>query len=161
MRKPGLGQRLIDRIKALRAGFYIDREAKFGIKVTEFALDHRYPPGSVYKWVGDVVMPDHETILRLARDLDAAPGWLHYGDEGASKPRHPMATRGVQVQEKPLPAETSSSLKKKHTKHSVSARKDGRDATLRQLRRSDGRTMARRLLRPVRTPASGGRRCAA
>lgn len=82
MPKPGLGQRLVARIKVIKAGIYRDDAAKFGIKVTEFALDHRYPPGSVFKWAGDVVVPDYETILRLARDLEAPPGWLHYGDGG-------------------------------------------------------------------------------
>lgn len=77
MEKPGLGRRLVERIKAKG---YEDPDSKFGIKVTDFALDHHYPPGSVFKWIGDVVVPDYETILRLARDLDATPGWLHYGD---------------------------------------------------------------------------------
>lgn len=78
MQKPGLGQRLVERIKAKG---YEDPDSKFGIRVTDWALDHRYPPGSVFKWIGDVVVPDYETILRLARDLDASPGWLHYGDD--------------------------------------------------------------------------------
>jgi hypothetical protein len=81
MPKPGLGQRLIERIRSIKGELYRDDHAKFGIKVTEFALDHRYAPGSVFKWIGDVVVPDYETILRLARDLDASPGWLHYGGD--------------------------------------------------------------------------------
>lgn len=82
-----VGQRLIERIRAIKHGFYIDKDAKFGIKVTDFALDHRYSPGSVFKWVGDVVVPDSETILRLSRDLDASPGWLHYGDLETHSPK--------------------------------------------------------------------------
>ena len=86
MQKPGLGQRLVERIKAKG---YADPDSKFGIKVTEFALDHRYAPGSVFKWIGDVVVPDHETILRLARDVDALPGWLLFGDEETRSPKAP------------------------------------------------------------------------
>ncbi len=91
MQKPGLGQRLVARIKAKG---YADPDSKFGIRVTEFALDHRYPPGSVFKWIGDVVVPDYETILRLARDLDASPGWLHYGDEPLPQPHGHGPSRG-------------------------------------------------------------------
>lgn len=132
MQKPGLGQRLVERIKAKGYG---DPHAKFGIKVTEFALDHRYPPGHVYKWIGDVVVPDYETILRLARDLDATPGWLHYGD--------------------PPQVETPPLQRKAPTK---SRGRRGRGATLCPVR---GRTVAHTLLSPAMTAASGSRSRAA
>ena len=92
----GLGGRLI---ACIQAKGYADPAAKFGIKVTEFALDHRYPPGHVYKWVGDVVVPDYETMRRLAKDLNTTAGWLHYGDTPPTKTRkrkrlEPHAIRG-------------------------------------------------------------------
>lgn len=73
----GLGQRLIEAIKAKG---YPDPDAKYGIRVTDFALDHRYAPQAVFKWISDTVVPDYATMLRLARDLGTTPGWLHYGD---------------------------------------------------------------------------------
>ncbi len=74
----GLGPRLIECIK--RKG-YKDPEAKFGIAVTRFALDHRYPPGFVYKWISEEAVPTRDTILRLAHDLSTTAGWLHYGEK--------------------------------------------------------------------------------
>jgi hypothetical protein len=149
MPNTGLGQRLAARIKAKGYG---DPSAKFGIKVSEFAFDHRYREGSLFKWLKGTATPDYDMILRLARDLDTAPGWLHYGDEPASKPRRPTAGRGGVRAQKPQEVDATSSLKEKHTTSGVSARKD---ATLCQSR---GQTMARRLLRPAPTVASGGHR---
>jgi hypothetical protein len=78
MKPASLGARLIDRIKAMG---YADPDAKFGIAVTRFALDHEYPPGFVYRWIADAAVPAHEHMLRLARDLGTRPAWLHYGEE--------------------------------------------------------------------------------
>jgi hypothetical protein len=85
----GLGQRLVERIKALG---YEDQNSKYGIKVSEFAFDFRYREGSLFKWLGDVVIPDHEMMLRLAKDLKTTPGWLHYG-EGEPSPTPPPSRR--------------------------------------------------------------------
>ena len=132
MPKPGLGQRLVARI---RAKGYADPDSKFGIKVTEFSLDHRYPPGSVFKWIGDVVVPDYETILRLARDLDTTPGWLHYGD--------------------PPQLDTPPLKRKSPTK---AGGRRGRDGRLRQV---GGQTAARALhYRAVTAACGSGRRVA-
>src|ERR1051325_9316880 len=83
----GLGERLVDCIKAKG---YADPDAKFGIAVTRFALDHRYPPGFVYKWVSGAAIPEYDTMLRLARDLDTTAGWLHYGDTPKTSRRRPV-----------------------------------------------------------------------
>jgi hypothetical protein len=150
MPNTGLGQRLAARIKAKGYGA---PGTKFGINVSEFALDHRYNQGSLFKWLNDTVLPDYAMMLRLARDLDTSPAWLHYGDQQpTTKPRRPTAGRGGIRVQKPQEVDATSSLKEKHTTSGVSARKDA------ALCQSRGQTMARRLLRPAPTVASGGHR---
>lgn len=49
----GLGQRLIERIRTMQGGIYADPDAKYGIRVTAWAMAHGYPPTHVFKWIGD------------------------------------------------------------------------------------------------------------
>ena len=135
MPNSGLGQRLAEQIRAIKGGRYRDDDAKFKIKVTAFALDYHYPPQHCYKWLGDVVVPDYETILRLARDLDTTPGWLHYGD--------------------PPQLDTPPLKRKSPTK---AGGRRGRDERLRQV---GGQTAARALhYRAVTAAGGSGRRVA-
>jgi transcriptional regulator with XRE-family HTH domain len=79
---PGLGKRLRERLVEL--GY---RQANGKPDILGFSIKHSYLAMYLYKWANAGVMPSHENVERLAKDLDVTAPWLLFGDAVEKKPQ--------------------------------------------------------------------------
>jgi transcriptional regulator with XRE-family HTH domain len=69
--------------------------------LTRFALDYRFVPSYLHKWITGRARPSYEHIQALSAALGVNVGWLLFGEESAARTVH----GGLTIGDDPLPAQ--------------------------------------------------------